>query len=517
MENRKYPIGIQDFEVIRKDGYVYIDKTKLMFQMVSTRKYYFLNRPRRFGKSLLVNTLKAYFEGKRELFRGLAIERLETKWEQHPVLHFDFSTGKFETREMLQQAIDYKLSDLEKPYGIPQDGLNASIRMTRLIKTAYEQTGHQVVILVDEYDSAMLQHIEDQEQQDGVRMEMRNLFSPIKEADPWLCFVLLTGITKFSQMSIFSELNNLENISMVPQYDTICGISEEELVTKLCPDVEKLADSYEIDYNDMLQELKDMYDGYHFSEKKTDMYNPYSLLNAFKSQKIASYWFGTATPTFLTKILHKYEITLDYLSDIRCTASGFDQPIEHVSDPVPVLYQSGYLTIKDYQRFGEVYQLGFPNREVRVGFADSLYRFYAQNDVRSKEELYLSYLDFYRNNNLASFMEAVKTFFAGTTYQLNNNNERHYQALFYTLLVAFGADVAPEVASAKGRADIVLKMPTTIYIFELKLDKTATEALAQINERSYAAPYVNDGRHLVKVGVNFSSVERTIQEWRSEA
>ena len=415
---------------------------------------------------------------------------------------------------MLQAAIDYKLTEMEKPYGIPHDGQPSNIRMTRLIKTAYEQTGQQVVILVDEYDSAMLQHIDDEEKQDGVRMEMRNLFSPIKEADPWLRFVLLTGITKFSQMSIFSELNNLNNISMLSQYDTLCGISHEELTTQLRPDIEMLAQEYGESYDEMLQELTEMYDGYHFSEKRTDMYNPYSLLNAFNNWKISSYWFGTATPTFLTKILHRFQVDLEDLSNIQCTASGFDQPVEYIADPVPLLYQSGYLTIKDYQRFGDVYQLGIPNREVRVGLADSLYRFYAHNsDMRSKDRLYLAYLDLYKSGDLAAFIDALKTFFAGFTYQLSDDSERHYHSLLYTLLAAFGADVQPEVPSARGRANIVLKMPDAIYVMELKLDKTAAEALAQINDRGYADPYMKDGRRVVKVGINFGSAERNITEW----
>lgn len=515
MNNRKYPVGIQNFEKIREDGYVYVDKTALIYKMVRTGSYFFLSRPRRFGKSLLVNTLKAYFEGRRDLFKGLAIEQLETEWICHPVLHFDFSTGKFETRQMLREAIDYKLYEMERRFDIPNDGRSPNIRMTRLIKTAYEQTGQRVVVLVDEYDSAMLQHIDNDEKQEDVRMEMRNLFSPLKEADPWLRFVLLTGITKFSQMSIFSELNNLSNISMLSQYDTLCGISEKELTTQLKPDIEILAESYGESYDEMLQELKEMYDGYHFSEKKTDIYNPFSLLNAFNSQKISSYWFGTATPTFLTKIILRYKMDLEDLSNIQCTTSTFDQPVEHVSDPIPVLYQSGYLTIKDYQRFGDVYVLDFPNREVRQGFANSLYRYYADNDVRTKDKLYMAYLDFYRSNDFPTFIESLKTFFAGVTYQLFNDNERHFHALLFTLLTAFGADVRPEVASAHGRADIVLKMPSTIYVMELKYDKTAAEALAQIDRCGYADPYKNDGRHIVKVGINFGSHERNITEWIS--
>ena len=514
--NRKYPVGIQNFEKIRRENYVYVDKTALLYKMVSTGKYYFLNRPRRFGKSLLVNTLLSYFEGKRELFQGLAIEHMETEWKSYPVFRFDFSAGKFETREMLKQAIDYKLSEMEAIYGIPHDGYTPNIRMTRLIKTAYKQTGRQVVVLVDEYDAAMLQHIDNDDIQDEMRMEMLNLFSPLKEADPWLRFVLLTGVTKFSQMSIFSSLNNLENISMIPQYDTLCGISEEELTTQLRPDIELLADSYGNSYDDTLKELKEMYDGYHFSEGKTDMYNPYSLLNAFKSQKIASYWFGSGTPTFLIKLLRRFRLDVRELEGIRCMVSTFDIPVDHVHDPVPVLYQSGYLTIKEYLRSRDSYQLGFPNKEVRTSFANSLFDYVAPDNVRERDWLHNAYQDFKDDNDLSAFMEAIKTFLAGVSYQLSNDNERHYQALLYTLLVAFGANVQPEVATAKGRADIVLRMPLATYIFELKYDKTAAEALAQINDRGYAEPYIKEGNRVVKVGINIGSKERNITEWVSE-
>jgi hypothetical protein len=516
MEMKKYPIGIQSFEKLREDGYLYVDKTALIYQLIRNGNYYFFSRPRRFGKSLLVNTLKAYFEGKRELFEGLAIEQLEKEWNRYPVLHFDFSTGKFETRDLLSKAIDYKLSEFEKEYGLEKGDYPVNVRMTRLIKTACEKTGRQVVILVDEYDSAMLQHIDNDVEQDGVRMEMRNLFSPIKEADPWLRFVLLTGITKFSQMSIFSELNNLENISMVPFYDTLCGISEEELTTQMRPDIEMLAQRYGESYDEMVQELKQMYDGYHFSEQKTDIYNPFSLLNAFKSQKLSPYWFGTATPTFLTKLIHKFKMDLRDLDGISCMSTRFDQPVEHVADPVPVLYQSGYLTIKDYNRQRDTYVLGFPNLEVRRGFANSLFEYANPGKASERDWLYMSYQDFKEDDDLPAFVEAIKTFYSSVSYQLSNDNERHYQALLYTLLVAFGADVQPEVATAKGRADIVLKMPAAVYVFELKYGKTAAEALAQINDRGYALAYQKDGQRVVKVGINFSPETHNIDEWVSE-
>ena len=510
---RKYPVGIQTFSEIRENEFVYVDKTALIYRLVTQGKYYFLGRPRRFGKSLLISTLAAYFEGRKELFDGLAISEYEKDWISYPVFRFDFSTGKFATKEDLETAVDYKLSEYEKLYGLDKEQWTINVRMTRLVKKAYEQTSRQVVILIDEYDSAMLYHVDDDIRQDEVRLIMRNLFSPIKELDPLLKFVFFTGITKFSQMSVFSELNNLENISMQSEYDALCGISEEELTTQLRQDMELLAQSFQLTYDEMHAELKRMYDGYHFSKKKNDIYNPYSLLNAFKKKDLSNYWFGTATPSFLIKVLKRYQMEISDVDGIKCDETGFDRPVEHIDDPIPVLYQSGYLTIKDYENDLGIYTLGFPNLEVRKGFARSLFEYVAPSCQRNRNSLFLSYADFYRSDNIEPFLQALCTFFAAYPYSLNNNNERHYQAILFTVLTSFGADVRAEQQTANGRIDLVLCMPKTIYVIELKYGRSADEAMQQVVRKDYAAALANDARKVVCLAINFSKDERTLIEW----
>lgn len=481
--------------------------------MVSSGKYYFLGRPRRFGKSLLISTLAAYFEGRRELFDGLAIAQQEKDWTVYPVLRFDFSTGKFATKEALEESIDYKLEEYEKRYSIQNSRESFNVRMTQLVRAAYEQTGRQVVILIDEYDSAMLFHVDDDVRQDEVRLVMRNLFSPIKELDPLLRFVLFTGITKFSQMSVFSELNNLENISMAAEYDALCGISEDELLTDMLPDIELLAKQHGKTFDEMVAELKRMYDGYHFSEAQTDIYNPYSLLNAFKKKKLANYWFGTATPSFLIKVLSRYQMNMRDIDGIQCDESRFDQPVEHINDPIPVLYQSGYLTIKNYENDLGVYTLGFPNLEVRRGFARSLFEYIAPTSNMQRDTLYIAYVNFYRSDDVEPFLAALKNFFAAYPYVLNNNNERHYQAVLYTVLTSFGADVGAEVPTANGRVDLVLRMPKAVYVIELKYGKNTDAAMQQMQRKDYAAAFAAENRRVVNVGINFSKDERTLTEW----
>ena len=517
MSIRKYPIGIQSFESLRTNDYIYIDKTDIIYDMVASGKYYFLSRPRRFGKSLLISTLEAYFKGKKELFEGLAISELEKEWKQYPVLHFDFSGMKYDVIEDLKRSIDYKLSTYEQAFNVDTTmDIPFADRLIRLVTSLHKQTGMQVVILIDEYDAPMLFHIGDDKNQQAVRQITRSLFGPIKQLDPHLKFVMFTGITKFSQLSVFSELNNLENISLIPKYDTLCGISEEELTTQMRTDIEECAKSWKLTFDDTLAKLKKMFDGYHFSEGMTDMYNPFSLLNTFKNKKIQSYWFASGTPTFLIKVLQRFDRVMPEVENLELQSSSFDRPVEKIENPLPVLVQSGYLTIKDYDCDTETYTIGFPNEEVRKGFAESLYENYAPTYEFGKIDLRRAYFEFRKSNDLEAFIEAIKTFFAGYTYELNNRNEKHYHALLYTLLVAFGADVRPEVATSKGKADIVLCMQETIYVIEIKLDHSAQEAIDQIDRNGYAIPYLKDGREVVKLGINFASETRNITEWKTE-
>ena len=528
---RKYPVGIQSFEKIRTEGYVYVDKTSLIYKMITEGCPYFLSRPRRFGKSLLVDTLAMLFEGRRELFEAfttddgieqpqLFIAQTNWKWERYPVLRFDFSAGDMEDIEQLDVLIDFTLSRYEKKYGItPADKKNVNVRMINLIHSAEEQAGHKVVVLVDEYDNFVLHSLGNEEKTTAARRRFQNLFGPLKSEDAHLQFIFITGISKFSQMGIFSKLNQLNNISMLSAYDAICGISEEELTTVLRPDIELMAGQQGVDYDAMLAELKTNYDGYHFGMGKTDMYNPFSLFKAFKSGELSDYWFESGTTRALIDMLSKMpRLEVTDVDGTPCMAEDFDQPFDSYEQPLPVLYQSGYLTIKDYRPSRNQYVLGFPNEEVRKGFAICLYRYVTNTQAgnRNRSVFQNAYLDFRDDGNLGAFVEALKVFFAGVPYMLDDKNEHHFHAMLYTLFVSFGADVVPEDLSAKGRADLTLKMPKGIYIIELKYGKSADEALRQIEERGYAQKYAMDGRPVVKVGLAFSQEERNITEWKSE-
>ena len=537
---RRYPAGIQSFESIRKDGFVYVDKTRLIYKMITEGKPYFMSRPRRFGKSLLVSTLAAVFEGRRELFEAfttkdgieqpqLFIATTNWDWTPRPVFRFDFSAGDSVTIEQLDTLIDETLKGYEQSYHITPTTKDTNIRMIHLLRASHEQTGHRAVVLVDEYDNFILHSLGDTTKVAAARQRFQNLFGPLKSEDDHLRFVFITGISKFSQMGIFSKLNNLTNISMVPMYDTLCGISEEELATQLRTDIEQLGLANGLSYEEQLRELKRMYDGYHFSHSMTDMYNPFSLVNAFKTQQIASFWFASGTSGAVLDLLSQMpSLDISGVDRVTCEAEAFDRAFDSYSSPLPVLYQSGYLTIKDYDRELDEYTLGLPNQEVGKGFADCLYQHVTQRqniDDADKSQLLRAYKVFRRDDDLTPFIEALKSFFAGLPYQWEQGkrgvsksiqNEHYYHALLYTLLLSFGADVIAEESSAKGRSDITLKMPKTIYVIELKFDRSADEALKQISRKGYADKYRLDPRPVVKVGIAFSSEERNIREWKME-
>ena len=512
---------------------MYVDKTQLIYKMITEGCPYFLSRPRRFGKSLLVSTLAAVFEGRRDLFEAfttdsgieqpqLFIATTDWRWEKYPVIRFDFSSSNLTSLEKLDNLIDFTLSGYEKQYGITSVEADFSLRMVTIIRTAHEQTGKGVVVLCDEYDNMMLHSLGDAELQTAVRERFQDVFGPLKSEDNHLQFVFITGISKFSQMGIFSKLNNLQNISMLINYEQICGISEQELTTQLRPDIEMLAETRGETYDETLAELKRMYDGYHFSEKMTDMYNPFSMVKAMNSGQIKKYWFDSATPSAVLNMLRQMPpIEISDLEDVACESEAFDQPFDSYTAPLPVLYQSGYLTIKDYVKEDDTYILGFPNEEVRTGFAGSLYRYVTDTmpDNRDRSALLNAYKAFRRTDDLPTFIEAVKTFYASVPYQWekDNRNEHYYHALLYTLLMAFGADVKAEEPSAKGRADLTLSMPKGIYVMELKYDDTAQAALDQIDSKGYAEKYRLDGRPVTKVGLAFSSRERNITEWQTSA
>ena len=511
---RRYPIGIQNFEDLRNNGYVYVDKTELIYRLTNTNKVYFLSRPRRFGKSLLVSTLEAYFSGKKDLFNGLAMETLEKEWAVYPVLHIDFSVSKYMTAEALSAVINYQLLQWEKLYGREEGETTFSLRLKGIIQRAYTQTGKPVVILVDEYDAPMLDSNNNTELQIEIRDIMRDFFSPLKAQGQYIRFLFITGISKFSQMSIFSELNNLQNISMRDDYSAICGITERELRTQLKTDIEMMAQANNETYEEACTHLKQQYDGYHFSENCEDIYNPFSLFNAFAQKKYANFWFSTGTPTFLINILQQSNFDIRELDGATATAEQFDAPTSVITDPLPVLYQSGYLTIKGYDPEFQLYTLAYPNKEVRKGFIESLMPAYVHLPARENTFYVVSFIKDLRAGKLTECLERIRSFFASIPNDLENKQEKHYQTIFYLLFRLMGQYVDTEVKSAIGRADVVVKMQDAIYVFEFKVDGTPEEALEQINSKGYIIPYQPDHRKVVKVGVNFDSATRSIGDWK---
>lgn len=513
---RRYPIGIQDFEQLRNNKYIYVDKTALIYQLVSTNTVYFLSRPRRFGKSLLISTLEAYFLGKKELFNGLDMEQLEKDWTVYPVLHIDFSGSKYMEAESLRASINVQLLLWENIYGRQEGEDTFSLRLEGIIRRAYEQTGQQVVVLVDEYDAPMLDSNNNHELQHEIRGIMRDFFSPLKKSGKYLRFLFLTGISKFSQMSIFSELNNLQNVSMSDNYSTICGITEQELLTQMKIDVEQMAQANDETYEEACAHLKKQYDGYHFSKSCVDVYNPFSLINAFAQKSYENYWFSTGTPTFLIELLQQMNFDIRLLDRMDAKLEDFDKATDCLTDPIPVLYQSGYLTIKGYDPDFQLYTLAYPNKEVRKGFIESLMPAYVHLPARENTFYVVSFIKDLRIGHLEECLERLKSFFASIPNKLNNKEEKHYQTIFYLFFRLMGQYIDVEVDTAIGRADAVVKLQDTIYVFEFKVDGTPEEALTQINSKGYAIPYQADHRKIVKVGVNFDSATRTIGEWKIE-
>ncbi len=516
----RFPVGVQTFERLREDGFIYIDKTDIIWRLTKVSPFVFLSRPRRFGKSLLTTTLDSYFKGQRELFEGLKIMDLEKEWLQYPVIHVDLSLAKNQsTANELQETILYQLEPFSNQFGKKKTETSPGKLLTGLIRRAYEQTGRQVVVLIDEYDAPLFDVL-GKEQQTEYRRVLQEFYQPLKACEAMIRFCFITGITKFSQLSIFSTLNNLTNISMHPDFECICGFTEEELTTQMGPDIEMLAQKRGKTYEQTLDDLKQMYDGYHFSKGMTDIYNPFSMMKAMQLAEIGKYWFESATPSALISMLrHMPSLNIAEMENRRCPDTAFDLPFDSYQSPLPVLYQSGYITIKDYQDSRQIYTLGFPNYEVRTGFADALYQIVSgtQPDDLGRSVFLDAYYDFRDTDDLPAFIEAIRTFFAGVPYhwEHDNRNEHYYHALLYTLLTAFGADIRVEDPTAKGRCDITLKMPRGIYVMELKYDHPVEEALEQIETKGYAEKYRLDGRPVTKVGISFSSKERNITDWKS--
>ena len=514
-EIRKYPVGIQTFAKIREGNYVYVDKTKYIVQMLENgSQYVFLSRPRRFGKSLFVSTLQAYYEGRKDLFDGLALGDYEKNWVKHPVLHFDMSTAKHMDTKGLLSEMDFKLTEYERIYGRDEKAENPNQRLLSLVKSAYEQTGQKVVLLIDEYDAPLLDVVHEKENLKPLRQIMQNFYSPIKYLDPWLEFTFITGITKFSQLSIFSEINNLDNISMFDQYSAICGISKTELLTEMKPDVEILAKALDKTFDETVEELKNFYDGYHFSKKSEDIYNPFSLVKALRSQDISAYWFSSGTPSYLIKTLQKYHVGILDIEKKRASVDDFDVSPEQMTSAIPLLYQSGYLTIKKYNPIMQSFQLDYPNKEVRLGMVKSLAPNYLSPIQENNNGFVFDFLEQLYDGTMDGALQKMQAYLASISNRLSNKNEKDFQTVFYLIFNLLGAYIKVEEDSAIGRADVVLHMPDTVYVMELKYDKTADEALQQIDDKGYLIPYSADGKRLVKVGVNYDSDKRTIGEWK---
>lgn len=517
MSTKIYPIGIQNFEKIRNDGYLYIDKTALMYQMVKTGSYYFLSRPRRFGKSLLISTLEAYFQGKKELFTGLAVERLEKDWIKYPILHLDLNIEKYDTPESLDNILEKSLTAWEKLYGAEPSERSFSLRFAGIIERACKQAGQRVVILVDEYDKPMLQAIGNEKLQKQFRDTLKPFYGALKTMDGYIKFAFLTGVTKFGKVSVFSDLNNLDDISMRKDYVEICGVSDQELHENLDIELHEFAETQGLSYDKLCTKLKEYYDGYHFTHNSIGIYNPFSLLNAFKYKEFGSYWFETGTPTYLVKLLKKHHYDLERMAHEETDAQVLNSIDSESTNPIPVIYQSGYLTIKGYdERFG-IYRLGFPNREVEEGFIRFLLPFYANvNKVESPFEVQ-KFVREVETGDYDSFFHRLQSFFADTTYEVIREQELHYENVLFMVFKLVGFYTKVKYHTNNGRVDLILQTDKFIYIMEFKLNGTAEEALQQINNKRYALPFEADGRKLFKIGINFSEKTRNIEKWVVES
>ena len=514
MGMKELPIGVQTFDKLVEGGYMYVDKTGYVYEIANKFEYVFLSRPRRFGKSLLSSTFHSYFAGEKELFAGLEADRLETEWVKHPVFHFDMSTAKHMNEEQLLEELDKKLDAYERIYGRGEKDVRVNQRLEGLVHRSVEQTGEKAVIIIDEYDAPLLDVMNDRERLVPMRQIMRNFYSPIKSLDPYLRFVFITGINKFAQLSIFSELNNLKNISMLPDFSAVCGISQSELERDFTDQIEALAAAEGVSYERALELLKENYDGYHFCAGSEDIYNPFSLLNAFSDKRFGNYWFETATPTYLIERLERKpldERELDRMEYV--SVNEFNVSPELTDNPIPLLYQTGYLTIKDYDRSLDSYTLGYPNKEVRTGFLDSLLAGYNGNNP-SGSSFVLRFNAALRKGDVDEALSRMQSFLAGMPNDLENKTEKHYQTIIYLIFSLLGYHIRTEEKSAVGRADAVCWTQDSIYVFEFKVDSTAETALKQIDDKGYMIPYrFEDGKRLVKVGVNISTATRTIDGW----
>ena len=515
---KRLPVGIQTFSNIIEENMLYIDKTEYIWNMIHLSKYIFLSRPRRFGKSLLISTLQAYFEGRRELFKDTYIGSVEKEWTEYPVLRFSMASGKHMEKDQLERYLLNILSDNEKRFGLSSDHSDPNVRLKNLISNVYEKTGKKVVILIDEYDAPLLDVVHEETKLPILRNVMRNFYSPLKDSDPYLQFVFLTGITKFSQLSIFSELNNLTNISMNEAFSGICGITKDEVLTQMQDYIEALGEKNGWTYEATTDILTKQYDGYHFTWPSPDIFNPFSLLQAFNMKKVDNYWFASGTPTYLIEMLRKFDTLPSDISSMETQSSEFDAPTEGMVSIIPLLYQSGYVTIKDCEPDADLYTLGIPNMEVRIGLMKSLLPLYTTTMAGRGMTLAAKMSLALRKDDLDGALELLQAYLLTVPYCDNANSEGHYQQMLYIIFSLLGQlnGLDVEVHTPTGRVDMVMTTPKTLYLFELKLNKSAEAAMKQINLKDYAKKFGICGLPVVKVGISFDPEKRTIGEWHTE-
>ncbi len=509
---RRYPLGIQTFQKIIEENMLYVDKTELIYKLTQSYSYVFLSRPRRFGKSLLVSTLASYFRGEKELFKGLAMERLEKQWKQHPVIHLSLASVKSLDIESIIQTIGFNLKWIEKEYNvIPAEG-DLGVRLKNIIMSCYERFG-KVVVILDEYDAPLLNVLHDEQRLKEVRQLMRTLYSPLKDCDPYLRFVFITGISKFSQLSIFSEINNLKVISMMPEYATLCGFTQQEIEENFQDGIKRLAEKEELTVEQTIDKLRQTYDGYHFAANSPGVYNPYSIINALSDGTFDNYWFSTGTPSFLVEMLRKFHTDISRIDGSEAVATSFDAPTENMKSILPLFYQSGYITIKNFDRKANIFTLGFPNKEVKTGLMDNLYTYYVAPTLDYRDSNIWRISKGLLEDDPETSLQTLHAYLESIPYQDSHFDENHYTQMLYVIFSLLGLHVDSQVRTAKGRLDVVVRTDGHIYVMEVKLDRPAREAIEQIDSRNYLLPYSLDGCQLTKIGISFSTEERNVTEW----
>ena len=511
---KNIPIGIQSFSSLIKGGFVYLDKTDMIYKIANIKACYFLSRPRRFGKSLTVNTLKAYFDGQRELFAGTKIEQLEQKWDKYPVLYFDFNSAKYDSIENFRETLGSLLEDFELQYNLPSQGELAT-RFKRLVDAAKKQTGKDVVVLVDEYDKPLLNNLFNEPLKELIRTELKAFYGVLKTCDDNIKMAFITGVTKFSKVSLFSDVNNLNDISSENEFAALCGVTEQEIHECLDEYVQRMADVNGMSKDECYKELKRWYEGYHFSKNSVDIYNPFGLMKALYSNEFKEHWFESGTPTFLVELIKKHNMRLCDLDNVKRTEQQLSKIDNFNIDPVPLLYQSGYLTIKGYESFLKRYTLSMPNKEIGEAFPKFILNFNFPKTCGGDFDI-TNFIEDVYNGDCKGFMKRLTAFFADNSYEIVGEAEMYFQNVTYLIFKLMGFYGEVERATSDGRIDAVVTTPQYVYVFEFKLDKPAQEALDQINSKEYALPFSVDGRTLYKIGVSFSSQTRRIAEWLSE-